>query len=1185
MQGLKALHAVAAEDLQIYKAKNSRKPALDLRGLCLTQIPDSICCGILTKCLTSLDVSHNQLTCLPSCISRLSSLRDLRASRNLLNQLPEDFGCLRELALIDLSHNHLTHIPLCLDNLECMQHVNLSGNRIGELRASTFHLPRLRTFHVTRNPVANVPQDVYLDGLPAIRRFFDVSISVPQQVCWSREDPHSSLCEEIAHLQLKHVNTRHKSVDVRACASKPTYLEDSHNERTSAFRIVRNGAAAPHKQLQRLESDGHVSTSDYGSCTGSMGGSAFQGKQDDDANSCCGDQGSDAGDVPHEKYEEIETCDTCHKPLTPEVDFEDDEAVDFILPNRSRFLKTGHAAVLIPEHNKSNILRMDFFLELLGDLKFVPEFGENMIHASSVAFLGPHGALFYEDCPAIIRLPLFVDVGVSKVRCFTSNTDDMEMPFWMEIPACDFRVYCGYVLLRTTHFSLFAAMLDKVTPTVTKVINKDEGGKLVVDQVPGVKVDFPEGSLLEDVEASVKVYCSELPAHLRTNLPMGDAFASPTVVLQPHGYFFKVQRDCNVTVELPIPNYNQIVQQFGGEAQLSVWHSPTSEEEPVSWEPLNVVYHIREDANANRFMVIPVEHFSWLTAIWDGIRSKLNNTGMSLGFYSGGAVSMKCQAWMLESSDTEKFGLVVICHRSDDSAMQDVGNYANNVGGSLKPVAIAPGGDIVVKLGRSDYFEADTRASEDPSLEKVEANYKGGEFEMQFACRFKGSNKPKEKEIFGKVFVRRRKEDGSEERLFEFNLIKKSDEPDDAPEDPWTTASLKDLADMHNITVEDNWKQFARALGFSFQDIRTKLGRAADPFSEIVSMYRRKGGEYNEFMVTLSQVGRKLRLNDTSSEESAAPNTGGAQNWKQMLSLRGWFGGGGGNVSPSQSGSHSSSPPSVHEDDENQPGPSGLQQNMRRKRQCPTCEAEPIIPSTPHRYAKRLRLSPTTSESSGGSDDPMHTLRFNPDQSPPRTPGEAGTFCSLPTTSRYSPPHISLTHNPSGVNLVSSHNNNPVLTPGVGMSGMSSIYGPSTSQLTSGNPHMYNNTPYTAVHYGSIPNTAQQAMPNSLSDQENLLRANPQEISQNNLYHIASTIQNNWVKVARFIRDDETLETDIKSIKENHSSPEEQATQMLLQWREKCPDRCSRGILYGALCDLNLKSVAKKCELIYKKSR
>ncbi|XP_041473078.1 uncharacterized protein LOC121422236 [Lytechinus variegatus] len=1184
MRGLKALHTVAAEDIQIYKARNCRKPALDLRGLCLTQIPDSICCGILTRCLTSLDISQNKLKCVPSCVSQLTLLRDLRASRNFIEQLPEDFGGLKELSFIDLSHNKLRHIPLSLDNLECLQHVNLSGNRIRELRDRTFHLPRLRKFHITRNPIANVPQDVYLYGLQAIRCFYDITISVPQQDCWSQEDSYSSLCEEIAHLKLKHVETKQTPVVHGCSSSKPTYLEDSHNERTSAFRIVRNSAAGSHKQLQRLESDGHVSTSDYGSCTGSMGGSAFQGKQEDDANSCCGDQGSDAEDVPRVIEEEIETCDTCHKPLVPEVDFEDDEVVDFILPNRARFLKTGHAAVLIPEHNKSNILRTDFFLELLGDIKFVPEFGDDLVHASSVAFLGPHGTLFYEDSPAIIRLPLYLDVGVSQVRCFTSNTDDMEKPVWMEVPTCDYRVFQGYVLLRTNHFSLFTVMLDQVTPTVTRVIRKDEGGKLVVDQVPGVKVDFPEGSLSEDVTASVKVFCSELPSHLRTNLPMRDAFASPTVVLQPHGYFFKVQRDCKVTVELPIPNYSKIIQHFGHEAQLSVWHSPTSEEEPVSWEPLNVNYRIREDANASYFIAIPVEHFSWLTAIWNGIRSKLNNTGMSLGFYSGGAVSMKCQAWMLESSDTEKFGLVVICHLSDDSTMQDVGNYAINVGGSLKPVAIAPGGDIVVKLGRSDYFEADTRASEDPSLEKVEANYRGGEFEMQFACRFKGSNKPKEREIFGKVFVKRRKEDGSEERLFEFNLIKKSDEPDDTPEDPWTAASLKELADMHDITQGENWKQFARALGFSYQVIRTKLGRAADPFSEIVSMYRRQGGEYDEFMLTLNQIGRKIRMNDTSSEESAAPNSGGAQSWKQMLTFRSWFGGGG-NASPSQSGSRSSSPRSVHEDDECQPGPSGLQ-NTSRKRQCPTCEAEPVVPSTPSRFGKRLRLSPTASESSGGSDDLMHTLRVNPDQSPPRTPG--GIYCSLPSTSRYSPPHNTFHQGPSNVNLVSNRNNAPVLTPGVGMSGiggMSSIYGASTSQLPSGSAHLFNNTPYTAVPYGSIPNTAQQTLPNALSDQENLLRANPQEISQTNLYHIASLIQNNWVKVARFVRDDETLETDIKSIKENHSSPEEQATQMLLQWREKCPDRCTRGILYGALCDLNLKSVAKKCEQIYKKSR
>lgn len=1183
MQGLKALHAVAAEEVLIHRARDRRQPTLDLRGHSLTQIPDTICCGTLKQCLTSLDIGHNQLTCLPSCIGQLSSLLQLRASHNALQHLPAGLGALRKLSFLDLSHNRLRDVPLCLDSLHCLEYVNFSGNNVSVLRVSTFGLPRLRTFHVTRNPIENIPQDVYLDGLQAIRRYFNVNISVPQQVCRG-ESQYSSLCEEIAGLKLKHVkmNATRKVYSKPTCLSKPLSLEDCHNERTSAFRTIRNGAAASRKELQRLESDGHFSTSDYGSCTGSQVGSGFPERGNDDANSCCGDQGSEAGDRLHEASDHKEICDHCHQPLIPEINFDDDEeSVDMILPNRGKFLKTGHAAVLIPEHNKSNILRADFFLEILKEQRFVPVL-ENMMHASCVAFIGPHGTVFYEDSPAIIRLPLFVDTGVSQVRCFMSDTDDMELPLWMEIPTCDYRVFDGYVLIVASHFSLFTVMLDKAAPIVTQVIKKNEGSTLVVPQVPGVLVHFPEGSLSEDITASVKVICSELPPHLRTNLPAEDAVASPTVVLQPHGYFFKVQRDCKVLVQLPIPKYNQIVQHFGGEARLSVWHSPTSEVEPVSWEKLNVDYILHEDAHCNWYVAIPVDHFSIWTAVWEGIKSKLNNTGMSLGFYSGGAVSMKCQAWMLENPDTDKFGLLVMCHRCDDSSMQDVGNYAKNVGGSLKPVSISPDGDIVVKLGRSDYFEADTRASEDPSLEKVQANYRGGDFDMQFACCFTGPNKPREREIFGKVFVKKRRENGTEERLFEFNLIKKSDEPDDAPEDPWTAASLKELADMHGITMGDNWKQFARALGFSLQDIRTKLSRAADPFSEIVVMYRRKGGEYEEFMVTLNRIGRDLRINDGSSEEGSTPNAGTAQGWGQVM--KGWLGGRWGNPSPSQSGS--STPRSTHEDEESQPGPSGLQSGSR-KRLCPTCEAgpTPTTGTSSRSYAKRLRLSPTTSESSGGSDDFM---RNNANRSPPHTPGPgpgpSGAYGSLPTTSRYSPPLGTLTLGRSNVNLVPSRGPDPVFTPGQGISGLSSIYGPSTSQLPSSSGLIYN-APLTTAQYGSIPNTAQQAMPNPLSDQENLLRANQQEICQNQLYHIASHIQNSWVKVARFVRDDETLETDIKSIKENHSSPEEQATQMLLQWREKCPDRCVRGILYGALCDLNLKSVAKKCEHIYKKSR
>ncbi|XP_072168152.1 uncharacterized protein [Diadema setosum] len=1177
MQRLKALHAVAAEDRLISKAKDRRAQDLDLRGLSLAQIPDSACCGTLVHCLTSLDISHNQLTCLPSCIGQLCQLEVLRASRNALSALPRELDRLCRLKDLDCSHNRLTDIPSCLDSLQYLERLNFSGNCITRLRASSFGLPRLKRFHVTRNAILNVPQDVYINGLQAIRSYFGLNISVPQQVC---EDvvntQYSSLQEELQHLQLKHVQRESK-------LKAPSATTGAGDCQTSAFRTVRNSAAV-HKPLQRLESDGLVSTSDYGSCTGSQLGSGIQDDRND-VNSCCGDQGSDAGDVTPNSSDEEGRCDHCHQPLIPEVDFDDDECVDFILPNRARFLKCGLAAVLIPEHNKSNILRSEFFIEFEEGLQYVPELEDHVMQAGPVVFLGPHGAAFYKDSPAIIRLPLHVDIGVSRIRCFTSDTDDLEPPNWVEIPSCDFSTFREHVLIRTQHFSLFTVVLDSSAPVVSRTIKWDVGGKLVVEQVPGVAVDFPVGSLTEDVDASIKVLCSELSPDMRTNIHPSDALASPVVVLSPHGYFFKGQIDSKVMIHLPVPHYNRIVQQFGIEAQLTVWHSPTAEGEPVLWEKLDVDYEIVEDEYNDCVVSIPVEHFSWFTTLWNGIKQKLNNTGMAMGFYSGGAVSMKCQAWMLENPDTDKFGLVVICHRSDDNSMQDVGNYAKNVGGSLKPVSILPGGDIIVKLGRSEYFEADTQASEDPSLEKEEANYNGREFEMQFALRFRGNSKPRVSEIFGKVFVKRRRADGTEERLFEFNLIKKSDEVDDTPEDPWTAASLKELADLHGITNSDNWKMFARALGFNLQDIRTKLGRAADPFAEIVVMYRRQGGEYDEFLHQLNAVGRKLRISDDPPEDPSAPSgSGEGQGLMQMLSWKNWFGSGaGGRGSPSQSGS--SSPRSLPEDDENQPGPSGLQSG-KRKRLCVTCEAGPS-PTTPN-VAKRIRLSPTTSESSGGSEDTVHhhglPPHFRQDQSPPRTPN-VGAFCSLPTSSRYSPPHISNT-GLSGVHLTQSRGNIPVFTPGPGMSGLPSHnpYGAGPSGLPASSSVLYN-TPHSSVQYGAIPNTAQQAMPVA-SDPESLLKANQQEITQTQLYHIASLIQNNWVKVARYIRDDETLETDIKSIRDsNPSNPEEQATQMLLQWREKCPDRCYRGMLYGALCDLNLKSVAKKCEAIYRKSR
>ncbi|XP_038049083.1 uncharacterized protein LOC119722802 [Patiria miniata] len=1075
--------------------------------------------------------------------------------------------CLKGLKTLDVSHNRIGIIPSCLSNLENLQVVNFSGNHVKLLDETVFQLPNLQKFMVTRNPIRNVPRDIYVHGLRAIRQHFRIKLERPVPL------PTKPVLEDISlHYQIRTYQLRQTPccTDDTSC-HRPDIKPEPPDENDEEVAVINSSTAvnSRHKQVADiLLYERRISTSDYGSCSGSNIESDWLRRDiDNDDLSCHGDYGSDNEDIGCDISVAEDRCEICLRPLYSDINLSDSSPYDCILPNRSRLLKVLNVTVVIPEHNKMNYMRSEFTLDILKDHRFIPDEDPTIVvPASPVVLLGPHGAVFYEDRPAVIRLPLMVKVPFpSQVHCLRSNTDDLERPAWERIPSSDFRVRDGYILLRTSHFSLFTAVLSKTPFSVSRTISAEEGGVLEVNEVPGLVVQFPRGCVHGDVNASIRVICSELPADVRTNLNPSDALATPVVILQPHGYIFNNFSDNPVTVRLPVPDYSAIIQNFGFEAQLSVWQSPTTEDQPVAWEALNTNFKIDCDENGNYFIDIPVVHFSWLTALWASIRGKMQNARLGVGFaYSGGAVNMKCQAWMLENPDTGKFGLVVICHHSDNP-MQDVGNYAKNVGGSLKPVSIEPGGSIIVKLGKSDYFEADTAAGEDESLEQVEENYKGGEFEKQFACKFKGQ--PSNKDIFGKVFVRRRWENGTEERLFEFNLIKKMDEPASSPEDPWTSAPLKQLAEVHGITDGDNWKQFARALGFSLQDLRTKFGRSPDKFTTIIAEYRRQGGTHNDFLQTLNEVGRALRVGDTEEQEQQQQQQQPAS-WLEMLSFS-WFGGGGRPSTPIMTTATSTAEGNT----ENQPGPSGLHlSSPKRKRVCPTCESQtPTLPQS----AKRLRREATsatvaTSTLSTPEDTLLESLRISPEPklpTPPRSPSTS-LLPTLPTFSRHSPPLGTMTNRLSHVSVVQSH------------TGSAMSCGLSTSV-----PNRVYNTPLTETRYGSIPSTSNQSMPMMhMRTDEHLMRENTEEITQSQLYRIAPLIQPHWLKVARFVRDDETLEADLKAIRENYTGPEEQAVQMLLQWRDKCPDICTKGRLYAALCDLNLKTIAKKCNQVYNRS-
>ncbi|XP_070580544.1 uncharacterized protein [Ptychodera flava] len=127
---------------------------------------------------------------------------------------------------------------------------------------------------------------------------------------------------------------------------------------------------------------------------------------------------------------------------------------------------------------------------------------------------------------------------------------------------------------------------------------------------------------------------------------------------------------------------------------------------------------------------------------------------------------MKCLALMGETSNTNTFGLAVRCYPSDEKSPETDKNQhlvgEATVGKPLKQ------GYLSVRLV-SECFEADTNAGENRNLEQNEQDFRGREFEKQFACKFK--KRPQKNEIFGKVYVERRLSDGTKEDIFNFNLL------------------------------------------------------------------------------------------------------------------------------------------------------------------------------------------------------------------------------------------------------------------------------------------------------------------------------------------------------------------------------------------------------------------------------
>jgi hypothetical protein len=141
----------------ILKAKESNATTLDLSFEGLTSLPSEIA---ELKKFTTLDISRNQLTSLPPEITELKNLTTFSISENQLTSLPQEIAELKNLTTLSISGNQLTSLPPEIVELKNLTKLYISSNQLTSLPPEIAELKDLTELNISGNQLTSLPPEI-----------------------------------------------------------------------------------------------------------------------------------------------------------------------------------------------------------------------------------------------------------------------------------------------------------------------------------------------------------------------------------------------------------------------------------------------------------------------------------------------------------------------------------------------------------------------------------------------------------------------------------------------------------------------------------------------------------------------------------------------------------------------------------------------------------------------------------------------------------------------------------------------------------------------------------------------------------------------------------------------------------------------------------------------------------------